>query len=66
MKGAVESISITCAEVPPYRYRRPGMSPDKAAIAAVRELGISHLSDALGLLWELRREARKEETEGAE
>ena len=66
MKGASESITVTFAEIPPYRYRLLGMFPEQAAIVAVRELGISHPGDALGLLWELRREAKDEETEAPE
>jgi len=50
--------TITTKQPPPYCYRRPGMSAEAGAAAAVKELGITHPCDALALLWELRRAAK--------
>lgn len=50
--------TVTVDQVPPYCYRRPGMSAEAGAVVAVKELGITHLCDALAFLWELRREAK--------
>ena len=45
-------------DVPPWCYWRPGMSPEAAALAAVKAMGITHPLDLLNLLWALRRHAR--------
>lgn len=52
--------AATFDQVPPYCYRRPGMSAEEGAAAAIKELGITHLCDAIALLWALRRAAKPE------
>lgn len=63
MKSNAAPQTITAGQVPPYCYRQTGMSADEAAVVAVREMRISHLCDALALLWELRRYAAKVQTD---
>lgn len=57
-KNKMTPKTATVDQVPPYCYRRPDMSAEAGAGAAVKELGITHPCDALALLWELRREAK--------
>lgn len=62
MKAAPAPVTVTAAQIPPYCYRSPGMTAEEGAAAAVRELKINHLCDALALLWELRRAGTTSET----
>jgi hypothetical protein len=57
-KAGARACSVT--EVPPYCFLKPGMSPEEAACAAVRELGIVTEIDAIAILWELQRAAKAE------
>ncbi|UCV28116.1 hypothetical protein [Ferribacterium limneticum] len=57
-KTKTTTTTASIDQVPPYCYRRPGMSAEEGAGAAVKELGITHSCDALALLWELRRVAK--------
>lgn len=42
------------ADVPPWCYWQPGMSPEAAALAAARALEVTHPLDLLNLLFALR------------
>lgn len=57
-RNKTSAKTATVDQIPPYCYRRPGMSAEAGAVVAVKELGITHLGDALAFLWELRREAK--------
>lgn len=59
MKSNLERATVTADQIPPYCYRLPGMTAEEGAAVAVKTLQITHLCDALVLLWELRREALK-------
>jgi len=52
------AMTISGAEVPPYCFLKPGISPEEAAAAAVRELGSVVEIDPIAILWELRRAAK--------
>lgn len=62
-KNKTSPKTATVDQVPPYCYRRPGMSAEAGASTAVKELGITHPCDALALLWELRRAAKSAPTD---
>lgn len=57
-KNKMGQKTAAVGQVPPYCYRRPGMSAEAGAVAAVNGLGTIHSCDALALLWELRRGAK--------
>lgn len=46
------------ADVPPWCYWRPGMSPEAAALAAARALEVTHPLDLLNLLLAMRWHVR--------
>lgn len=52
-------------QVPPYCYLQPGMSPEVAALAAAKDMELTHPLELLNVLWVLRRYARKNDSHPA-
>lgn len=60
-KAHSQRRSVSLDEVPPFCFLLPGLSPEVAAISAVKALGMSHPVDALHTLWKLRAIAQAEQ-----
>lgn len=54
--------AMPAGNVPPYCYHRPGMSAEEATTEAVKAHRITLATEALGLLWQLRRVALNDST----
>ena len=52
---AIDNLPAPITAAPPYCYLAPGVTPEAAALAAVKALHIETPADALAILWELRR-----------
>lgn len=53
--AAIGNLPAPITAAPPYCYLVPGVTPEAAAMEAVKALHIETPVDALAILWELRR-----------
>ena len=52
---AIDNPPAPITAAPPYCYLVPGVTPEAAALEAIKALHIETPVDALAILWELRR-----------